>query len=291
MCWRAAAWCSARRWTRGLRVSHIAVKNFHDLPPPGRQARAERRGRKPTSRRLYLDQGRQVLFSGTPCQVDGLYRYLGEHPERLITCDVACSGVWQPRRLGKAGASMAYVKQQRPLTVDFRGKLNGDSARRFHVTFENGGQYDAPLLRSELGAGITRRSVPAPGLPHLRLHQHGPHRRPDAVRHYRRHIPRRKRAGRVPAADQYRQGRPDVRHSAAAPPTVRPGRGRGRATVRCAPPAPVSVDRTKFFDALEQEPFRQVCARFLSALQPRERRRTVKELLGSPHALRKRKEK
>lgn len=46
--------------------------------------------------RLYLDQGRQVLFSGTPCQVDGLYRYLGEHPERLITCDVACSGVGSP---------------------------------------------------------------------------------------------------------------------------------------------------------------------------------------------------
>lgn len=81
----------------GLRVSHIAVKNRHDLP--------QLRGSKPVQSdvgesyqqvRLYLDQGRQVLFSGTPCQVDGLYRYLGEHPERLITCDVACNGVGSP---------------------------------------------------------------------------------------------------------------------------------------------------------------------------------------------------
>lgn len=53
--------------------------------------------------RLYLDQGRQVLFSGTPCQVDGLYRYLGEHPERLITCDVACSA-WAAPACGKIRA-------------------------------------------------------------------------------------------------------------------------------------------------------------------------------------------
>ena len=46
--------------------------------------------------RHYLDQGRRVLFSGTPCQVDGLYHFLGEHPERLLTCDVVCSGVSSP---------------------------------------------------------------------------------------------------------------------------------------------------------------------------------------------------
>ena len=53
-------------------------------------------------------------------------------------------------------------------------------------------------------------------------------------------------------------------------------------------PAPVSVDRTKFFDALEQEPFRQVCARFLSLMQPRARAaRPLKELLHIPFKKRK----
>lgn len=71
---------------------------------------------------------------------------------------------------------MAYIKQQKPLSVDFRGKLNGESTRRFHVTFENGGQYDAPLLRSEVGRGLARGYIPATCLPHLRLYQYGPYR-------------------------------------------------------------------------------------------------------------------
>ena len=69
---------------------------------------------------------------------------------------MACSGVGSPGVWEKFVRSMAYIKQQKPLSVDFRGKLNGESTRRFHVTFENGGQYDAPLLRSEVGRGLAR---------------------------------------------------------------------------------------------------------------------------------------
>ena len=81
-----------------LRVAHVAVKQRpRAAPPAGRRSRCRATSARRTSRcGYYLDQGRQVLFSGTPCQVDGLYRYLGEHPERLVTCDVACSGVCSP---------------------------------------------------------------------------------------------------------------------------------------------------------------------------------------------------
>ncbi len=51
---------------------------------------------------------------------------------------MACSGVGSPGVWEKFVRSMAYIKQQKPLSVDFRGKLNGESTRRFHVTFENG---------------------------------------------------------------------------------------------------------------------------------------------------------
>lgn len=40
-----------------------------------------------------LKAGRQVLFTGTPCQVAGLYAYLGSDPPRLTTCDLVCHGV------------------------------------------------------------------------------------------------------------------------------------------------------------------------------------------------------
>lgn len=45
-----------------------------------------------------LCDGRTVLFSGTPCQIDGLKRYLkGVKAGHLITCDIVCHGVPSPQ--------------------------------------------------------------------------------------------------------------------------------------------------------------------------------------------------
>lgn len=41
----------------------------------------------------YLIEGRQVLFSGTPCQVAALKRYLKKDYENLFTIDIICHGV------------------------------------------------------------------------------------------------------------------------------------------------------------------------------------------------------
>ena len=264
-----------------LRVVHIAVKNLHDL--------SRLRGLKPIQSdmgesyqqvRLYLDQGRQVLFSGTPCQVDGLYRFLGEHPERLITCDVACGGVCSPGVWEKFVRSMAYVKQQRPLAVDFCGKLSGESGRRFRVTFDRGGQYDAPLLRSELGRGITRGIFLRPA-----CHACG-YTSTD-------------RTGDLTLCDMTGGGiSSEEKRLGVSLLLVNTAKGaqlfdslslhRRRcdlgeavaADLALRSPMPVSVDRSRFFDELERQPFRQVCARFLSAMQPREKSgKPLRELL------------
>lgn len=44
-----------------------------------------------------LSSNRTVLFSGTPCQVAGLYAFLGKNPENLYTVDVICHGVPSPK--------------------------------------------------------------------------------------------------------------------------------------------------------------------------------------------------
>lgn len=48
----------------------------------------------------YLKEGRQVLFSGTPCQISGLLHFLQKPYANLITVDIICHGtpsplVWQ----------------------------------------------------------------------------------------------------------------------------------------------------------------------------------------------------
>lgn len=40
-----------------------------------------------------LKTGRMVLFSGTPCQVGGLYAFLKKKYDNLLTCDLVCHGV------------------------------------------------------------------------------------------------------------------------------------------------------------------------------------------------------
>ena len=45
----------------------------------------------------YLQQGRQVLFSGTPCQISGLKHFLRKEYDSLVTVDVVCHGVPSPK--------------------------------------------------------------------------------------------------------------------------------------------------------------------------------------------------
>lgn len=45
---------------------------------------------------IFLKQGRKVLFSGTPCQIAGLKRYLRKDYKNLLTMDFICHGVPSP---------------------------------------------------------------------------------------------------------------------------------------------------------------------------------------------------
>lgn len=46
-----------------------------------------------------LNDGKWVLYAGTPCQIEGFLAFLGREYETLITIDFVCSGVSSPRLL------------------------------------------------------------------------------------------------------------------------------------------------------------------------------------------------
>lgn len=48
-----------------------------------------------------LQSGREVLFTGTACHIVGLYKFLGNNYDNLITCDLICHGVPSPLLLNK----------------------------------------------------------------------------------------------------------------------------------------------------------------------------------------------
>ncbi len=72
----------------------------------------------------YLEDGRWVLFSGTPCQLGGLRAYLGKDYTRLIQVDIICHGVPSPRVwhdfLREDYADIKTINH-----ISFRSKLKG----------------------------------------------------------------------------------------------------------------------------------------------------------------------
>ncbi len=101
-------------------------------------------------------QTRPVLFSGTPCQVDGLYRYLGERPENLTTCDLVCHGVPSPGVWEELARSIEHQKRKGLQAVRFRNKVTGWQNSHFTVVYDDGSVDSAPLFRTEFGHAFGR---------------------------------------------------------------------------------------------------------------------------------------
>lgn len=103
-----------------------------------------------------LLESRPVLFSGTPCQVDGLYRYLGGRPENLLTCDIICHGVPSPGVWADMVRSVEATSGKKLQSVRFRNKVNGWKNSHFTATFQGGGVFSKPLMQTEYGRAFGR---------------------------------------------------------------------------------------------------------------------------------------
>lgn len=76
----------------------------------------------------FLKQGRNVLFSGTPCQIAGLKTFLRKDYPNLLTVDIICHGVPSPK------VWRGYLKSitNSPLYVNFRDKTT-DGWNNWHL--------------------------------------------------------------------------------------------------------------------------------------------------------------
>ena len=109
---------------RDFKVRHMFVSALADLPGlRGSKYVQSETGNSYKRIREELERGRLILFSGTPCQVDGLLACLGKEYENLYTQDILCHGVpspavWKEYLLMRSGGEL--VKD-----VSFRDKTYG----------------------------------------------------------------------------------------------------------------------------------------------------------------------
>lgn len=108
--------------------------------------------------RRFLKDGYNVLFSGTPCQIAGLIKYLKETRtdcSRLLTVEVVCEGVPSPLYVQKLDDKMKQRYGSRISSMDYRYK----SPRRWDyeimgIHLKSSAKWDFQSMSFFLGGGI-----------------------------------------------------------------------------------------------------------------------------------------
>ena len=89
----------------------------------------------------FLDTGREVLFSGTPCQIAGLRCFLRKNYVNLCCVEVVCHGVPSPLVFKHYIKSLEKKHGATLISFKFRDKANGWKAYEVVADFANAMQY------------------------------------------------------------------------------------------------------------------------------------------------------
>lgn len=86
-----------------------------------------------------LKTGKSVLFTGTPCQVAGLYSFLGKTDlDNLLTVDIVCHGVPSPEVFSKYIEFLSHKYDRKVTNFQFRNKKFEWERPVINVSFDNG---------------------------------------------------------------------------------------------------------------------------------------------------------
>ena len=116
-----------------------------------------------------LADGRKVLFSGTPCQIAGLKKFLRKDYENLLTVEVVCHGVPSPmvwrdyldykrakRAAGKNTVSSSLNELPVITGISFRDKTNGWKKYGFKICYAASKAAENSVSKS---ANIANREI------------------------------------------------------------------------------------------------------------------------------------
>lgn len=82
------------RWSKIFTPEHVVIKNINDLDElKGSKYAQSFTGNIYIQVKELLNKGIKILFSGTPCQVAALRKFLDRDYQNLITVDLVCHGV------------------------------------------------------------------------------------------------------------------------------------------------------------------------------------------------------
>lgn len=127
---------------KDFRVRHAFAGSEHELDRLRRSKYVQSdTGNTFHDAKVFLNEGRKVLYCGTPCQIAGLKAYLAREYTGLLTCDLACHGVPSPK-VWTYYLDYIRRKYNSPIkAVSFRDKATGWKGSSMRIDFENGSNY------------------------------------------------------------------------------------------------------------------------------------------------------
>lgn len=84
--------------------------------------------------KMFLENDKYVLFTGTPCQIEGLKKFLNKDYEKLYTQDIICHGVPSPKVWEKYKEYRNKIDTNEIKRINFRNKDNG--WKEYNMDFE-----------------------------------------------------------------------------------------------------------------------------------------------------------
>lgn len=127
-------------WQNDLTVAHQIIENEENLQKFQKSKYLQSKLNDIYKKiKLKLDQNQFVLFSGCPCQVAGLKKYLGKHYPKLVTIDLLCAGCPSAHFFNKYIDSIS--KPYHVSAYEFRTKQKTDKiwdAYTFKVSYKHG---------------------------------------------------------------------------------------------------------------------------------------------------------
>ena len=119
--------------TTDCRVEHIPIQQEEDLSllQKSKYVQSDVKGIFPQIKK-HLDEGKKILFCGTPCQVKALHTFLGVRGERLLTVEVVCHGVPSPMVFRK------YMEEEKAESMVFRRKERSWSDYDVEIRYRSG---------------------------------------------------------------------------------------------------------------------------------------------------------
>lgn len=109
-----------------MTVGHFVVDRLEDLHKVQSSKYVQSNTEATYSQvKALLINGREVLYSGTPCQIGGLRAYLRKEYDNLYTMDLICHGVASPKLFAKYLIWLGGKMKGKIIGYDFRDKSCG----------------------------------------------------------------------------------------------------------------------------------------------------------------------